>query len=89
MGRSAMLHGFVPVTGVKEEGAKGQACKDGAFSDDDQSESACEESRDRYIPWCRALPEALVSPLADNALIKTIPLEHFPRDRLHDRALPQ
>ncbi|CAL5224036.1 g6658 [Coccomyxa viridis] len=28
----------------------------------------------------RALPEALVSPLADNALIKTIPLEHFPRD---------
>ncbi len=32
------------------------------------------------IAWCRALPEALVSPLADNALIKTIPLEHFPRD---------
>ena len=29
---------------------------------------------------CRALPEALVSPLADNAIIKTIPLEHFPRD---------
>ena len=29
---------------------------------------------------CRALPEALVSPLADNALVKTIPLEHFPRD---------
>ena len=35
---------------------------------------------DRHVACCRALPEALVSPLADNALIKTIPLEHFPRD---------
>ena len=34
----------------------------------------------RHIICCRALPEALISPLADNALIKTIPLEHFPRD---------
>ena len=28
----------------------------------------------------RAMPEALVNPLADNAAIKSIPLEHFPRD---------
>ena len=28
----------------------------------------------------RAMPEALVNPLADNATIKSIPLEHFPRD---------
>ena len=34
----------------------------------------------RDDPGCRALPEALVNPLSDNALIKTIPLEHFPRD---------
>ena len=34
----------------------------------------------RDDPRCRALPEALVNPLSDNALIKTIPLEHFPRD---------
>ena len=81
MGPSAMLRGFVACHWCKRGiGAKGQACKDGAFSDDDQAESGREESRDRYIPWCRALPEALVSPLADNALIKTIPLEHFPRD---------
>ena len=26
------------------------------------------------------MPEALVNPLADNAAIKSIPLEHFPRD---------
>ena len=34
----------------------------------------------RDDPGCRALPEALVNSLSDSALIKTIPLEHFPRD---------
>lgn len=28
----------------------------------------------------RPLPEALVCPLADDAIIKSIPMQHFPRD---------
>ena len=30
--------------------------------------------------WCRPLPEALVNPLAENAVIKQIPLKQAPED---------